>query len=205
MIYMWKNKSFVPRISVLGIVCVVALTIASCKVYRPEQQQGQLIDAETVEQLEIGMQYTKVHELMGTPLIADPFNLDRWDYVYYVIDEDGNRVNAATVSIVFVDGKVSTIEVDLSKEYETSADRESLDKEDVDLSEEESFFRSLILKMKRNQTQEPELPEGDELTTEVPASDTQKPAEKAIEEDPENKKGRIRSFFDKILGKSNEN
>lgn len=65
-------------------------------VYRIDIQQGNVVDQAMVDQLEIGMERRKVLFIMGTPLLVDPFNQDRWDYLYSLRtgpgDEAGQRV-----------------------------------------------------------------------------------------------------------------
>ena len=52
--------------------------------FKPEIRQGTLITEETVSQLEIGMTERQVRFVLGPPTIEDPFNDNRWDYVYEV-------------------------------------------------------------------------------------------------------------------------
>ncbi len=71
---------------ILGLIFLV--TVAGCSnlkfpgVYRIPVQQGNIIDQEKVDQLKIGMTKRQVQFVMGSPLINDVFNQDRWDYVY---------------------------------------------------------------------------------------------------------------------------
>ena len=51
-------------------------------VYKIDIQQGNIITQEMVDQLRPGMTKRQVTFVMGTPLVRDPFNQDRWDYVY---------------------------------------------------------------------------------------------------------------------------
>ena len=46
-------------------------------------QQGNYIDREMIAKLKPEMTRAQVRFLLGTPLIADPFNPNRWDYLYY--------------------------------------------------------------------------------------------------------------------------
>ncbi len=50
--------------------------------YKIDIQQGNIITQEMVDQLRPGMTKRQVTFVMGTPLVRDPFNQDRWDYVY---------------------------------------------------------------------------------------------------------------------------
>ena len=60
-------------------------------VYKIDVQQGNAVDFENVEMLKVGMTRDQVKFLLGTPLVADIFHPDRWDYVYYLIPGYGER------------------------------------------------------------------------------------------------------------------
>ena len=51
--------------------------------YRIEVQQGNLLSPAAVAKLQRGMTREQVKFLLGTPLVADAFHADRWDYVYW--------------------------------------------------------------------------------------------------------------------------
>ncbi|GLS26851.1 outer membrane protein assembly factor BamE [Marinibactrum halimedae] len=58
-------------------------------VYRITIQQGNVVTQEMVDQLEMGMTKRQVRYVLGTPLIDDPFNHDRWDYYYSFVNPRG--------------------------------------------------------------------------------------------------------------------
>jgi outer membrane protein assembly factor BamE len=60
----------------------LCLGLAGC-VYRMDIQQGNYLDGHTVSQLKVGMTRSQVRYLLGTPMVQDVFNADRWDYIYY--------------------------------------------------------------------------------------------------------------------------
>jgi outer membrane protein assembly factor BamE len=62
------------------VIAILALT--AC-VYRIDIQQGNLLDDDDVVQIEVGMTRSQVQFLLGTPMVADSFHRDRWDYAYY--------------------------------------------------------------------------------------------------------------------------
>ena len=51
-------------------------------VYRPDIVQGNYITTKMVDQLTEGQTKKQVMEILGTPLIVDPFNPNRWNYVF---------------------------------------------------------------------------------------------------------------------------
>ncbi len=61
-------------------------------VYRLDVQQGNVITQQMLDQLELGMDRRKVRFVLGTPLLTDTFNQDRWDYLYSFQEGGGERV-----------------------------------------------------------------------------------------------------------------
>lgn len=51
-------------------------------VYRIDIPQGNIITQEMVDQLRPGLTKRQVNFILGTPLVRDTFDQDRWDYVY---------------------------------------------------------------------------------------------------------------------------
>ena len=71
-------------------------------VYRINVEQGNLIDQEMVDQLKEGMSRRQVRFILGTPLIEDTFNANRWDYPYVL--RNGNDVFRESWVTVHFDG-----------------------------------------------------------------------------------------------------
>ena len=61
------------------------LLLSGCflRPYRIDVQQGNYIDRAEISKLKPDMTRAQVRFILGTPLIADPFNPNRWDYLYY--------------------------------------------------------------------------------------------------------------------------
>jgi outer membrane protein assembly factor BamE len=51
--------------------------------YRITVVQGNFVSAEAASQMKVGLTRDQVKALLGTPLLADMFHADRWDYVFY--------------------------------------------------------------------------------------------------------------------------
>ena len=99
---------FLLAIALLG--GCTALQGFSLKPYRMNIQQGNYLEAEAVDQLEIGMTQSQVRFLIGTPMIADPFNADRWDYVFFFkVGRTRNEVTSR-LTVWFEDGRVVRID-----------------------------------------------------------------------------------------------
>lgn len=93
----------------LILACLAALP--GC-VFRPTIAQGNIIEQEDVDQLEVGMTRNQVRFLLGTPMIDDPFHVDRWDYVYYVTVGRKSTLGKRWLTIEFAEGRVSEIRKD---------------------------------------------------------------------------------------------
>ena len=90
--------SYLPEIPSLGAI----------KPYRIDIQQGNFLSQEMVSQLKKGMTREQVRFVLGTPMVADIFHADRWDYVYY--RELGNgRKEHRTVSVVFEQDRLARV------------------------------------------------------------------------------------------------
>ena len=88
------------------------LAMASGCVYRSSIAQGNLIEQEDLDQVEIGMTRNQVRFLLGTPMIDDPFHQNRWDYVYYLKVGRKDATFKRWISIFFEEDVVSDIRKD---------------------------------------------------------------------------------------------
>ena len=82
--------------------------------YRIEIQQGNFVSQEMVSQLKIGMTKDQVRFVLGTPLIADSFHADRWDYVFRRQRVNSRELEHRKVSVFFEEAKLKRIEGDLA-------------------------------------------------------------------------------------------
>ena len=56
--------------------------IAFVSPYKPDVIQGNVVTTDQIAQVKPGMSRAQVREVLGSPLITDPFHGDRWDYVF---------------------------------------------------------------------------------------------------------------------------
>ncbi len=87
-----------------------AVMLSSCAIYRPDIHQGQITDVENVERVETGMTKNEVQAILGTPLLVDTFNPDRWDYILTIVGNPRNIVLNERVTIYFENNRVREIE-----------------------------------------------------------------------------------------------
>src|SRR5687767_10925320 len=93
------------------LALAAALLLASACgpfVYRIDVQQGNVVTQEAVSQLKPGMTKAEVRQALGTPLLADVFHANRWDY-YFSIAKGGRLRERQLVSLFFRDEKLVEI------------------------------------------------------------------------------------------------
>lgn len=93
-----------------------AVSLAGCGViYKPDVQQGNLLDPRNVQQLKPGMSKTQVLALLGTPSVTSPFKQDRWDYVA-TMQKRGGKVLERALTLYFANDSLVRTEGDFMKE-----------------------------------------------------------------------------------------
>jgi outer membrane protein assembly factor BamE len=77
--------------------------------YRLEVVQGNVITKEQAELIRPGMSRAQVRDVLGSPLLADAFHTDRWDYVFS-IRRQGTEPQLRRVMVLFDGDKLSKFE-----------------------------------------------------------------------------------------------
>ena len=97
---------------------IVSLLLTSCsgisrapsfKPHKMEINQGNLISPEMRGKLKPAMTRAQVRALLGTPLIADVFHANRWDYVYR-LEQNTKLVEQQRMTLYFEGEKLTRIE-----------------------------------------------------------------------------------------------
>ncbi len=102
--------------SLRRLVGATLLTLMSACVYRVDVQQGNLLEDNDVDAVQVGMTRSQVRFLLGTPVVEDTFHRDRWDYIYY-FRQGRKRVVDRSWLIVYFDGdRVREIQKDVTPE-----------------------------------------------------------------------------------------
>ncbi|GAB5413141.1 MAG: hypothetical protein Cons2KO_07440 [Congregibacter sp.] len=109
------------------IACLTLTSLGGCGfvgfpgVYIIDVEQGNLVMQDMVDQLQPGMSKRQVRFIMGSPLVEDTFNPDRWDYPY-VIRNGQDVIRKASVSIFFEGDNLKRITGDYLPEWAAGAD-----------------------------------------------------------------------------------
>jgi outer membrane protein assembly factor BamE len=83
------------------------LTLSACASWLPEPHKvdlktGNTVKLEQREALSIGMTKLEVQKVMGSPVLADPFHNQRWDYIYRFVPNKG-FVRKSLLTLYFED------------------------------------------------------------------------------------------------------
>jgi outer membrane protein assembly factor BamE len=100
------------------LITVAALALAAC-VYRIDIQQGNLLDEDDINQVDLGMTRSQVQFVLGTPMVSDSFHRDRWDYAYYYRRGRSPDADRRWVVVYFQNDRVQRIDRDLELQPES--------------------------------------------------------------------------------------
>jgi outer membrane protein assembly factor BamE len=71
--------------------------------------QGNVLTREQVAAVKPGMSRAQVRDILGSPLLTDPFHGDRWDYMF-TIKRQGAEPQRRSVVAIFEGDRLKTIE-----------------------------------------------------------------------------------------------
>ena len=77
--------------------------------YRIDIVQGNAITQEQAAQIKPGLSRLQVRDVMGTPLMVDPFHANRWDYIF-TLRRPGAQAQRRSVVVFFENDVVKSIE-----------------------------------------------------------------------------------------------
>jgi len=90
------------------LAAATMLALAGCGlVYTIDIQQGNYVTDDLAAKLRVGMTKAEVRQLLGTPLLIDPFHANRWDY-YFSNVRERRPDTPSRLSVFFENDKVAT-------------------------------------------------------------------------------------------------
>ncbi|WP_428421481.1 outer membrane protein assembly factor BamE [Methylibium sp.] len=95
--------------------------------YRVEVVQGNVVTQEMAAAVKPGMTRAQVRDVLGSPLLADIFHADRWDYVF-TIRRQGTAYQQRRVTVLFDGDTMKSFEADelpSEREFVASIDTKS--------------------------------------------------------------------------------
>ena len=77
--------------------------------YRVDIVQGNAISKEQIALVKPGLTRLQVRDVLGTPLLADPFHAERWDYLFS-LRRPGTEAQRRAVAVFFDGDRVKSVE-----------------------------------------------------------------------------------------------
>ena len=107
----------------LGVLLSISLLLGGCASsrqtddgffaritpYRIQIVQGNVVTSEQVARIKPGQTRAHVRDILGTPLLTDPFHSDRWDYIF-TLRRDGLPNQRRSVVVWFDGDRLKRIE-----------------------------------------------------------------------------------------------
>lgn len=98
------------RLTVMLLALGTLLPALNGCVYRMNIQQGNYLENSTLAQLQVGMTRSQVRYLLGTPMVPDAFDNDRWDYLYYLRKGRLTKPEQRHLTVFFEEDKVARVD-----------------------------------------------------------------------------------------------
>ncbi len=112
------RQSIIPRFGRRIAVLLAALALQGC-IYTIDIQQGNVLDEDVIDQVEVGMSRSAVQFLLGTPTVEDTFHPERWDYPYYLKRQHSKDIDRRWLVVYFESDRVVRLERDLELKPKT--------------------------------------------------------------------------------------
>jgi len=93
-------------------VCA-ALLSACIKPYQPNIQQGNIINNSDLSEIRYGMSKQEILFILGTPMVIDPFNEQRWDYFYSNRNQLKKQTDQRLITAIFDGDKLVKLQGDV--------------------------------------------------------------------------------------------
>ena len=90
--------------------------VTAC-VYKPNIQQGNVLDQKEVNKIRPGMTKDQIRFVLGNPVLNTNLESDTWYYLYYLIPSRGDKTEKRLV-LTFADDKLASMEGTIKPEVE---------------------------------------------------------------------------------------
>jgi outer membrane protein assembly factor BamE len=102
----------IGRLSIAAALIAAGIALSACA-FRIDIQQGNLLEEEAIDQVAVGMSRSAVQFLLGTPMVADSFHRERWDYTYYFKRGRSKEIERRWLVVYFEGDEVARLDRDV--------------------------------------------------------------------------------------------
>ncbi len=105
------------RLKSLLAAATLALSLSGCSaiydmiVFQIDVPQGNFVEESQVDKLSLGMTKEQVTYVMGSPMLVDSFDNDKWYYIYY-LKPGGEPSEQSQMELIFFNGKLARVSGD---------------------------------------------------------------------------------------------
>ncbi len=97
----------------LTLALIAGMALSGCGViYKVNIAQGNKFEQKDLQDLRPGLTRNQVLSILGTPAVQDPFQPDRWDYIYYYKDFRSGKTETRELTLFFENGRLARMEGD---------------------------------------------------------------------------------------------
>lgn len=108
-----------------AVLCgTLLLSGCSSWIYRIDIPQGNYLEQQLIDKLRVQMTREQVRYILGSPVAVNPFNDDKWHYIY-TLDKNKSQKHRSELVIHFKDDKVTDMTGDFKRpeEFDTPLDQ----------------------------------------------------------------------------------
>lgn len=116
------------RIGLIVVVCSSLLS-ACIRPYQPDIQQGNIINNSDLREIRYGMSKQEVLFILGTPMVIDPFNEQRWDYFYSRRNQQRKQTDQRVITVLFDGDKLVEMKGDVTLDNIASLEASTEDRQ----------------------------------------------------------------------------
>ncbi|NND38667.1 MAG: outer membrane protein assembly factor BamE [Pseudomonadales bacterium] len=103
------------KLSRILLLCMLMQVLPACngflKPHKMPIQQGNVVTKDMLDKLKVGMKPSQVKYVLGTPLVVDTFDNNRWFYLYNLRMPNGDKLQQK-LEIIFDDGELASFNND---------------------------------------------------------------------------------------------
>ena len=103
------------KYAVIVLVLALCASLTACiRPYQPDIQQGNILNNNRLKELRAGMSKQEVLFILGTPMVIDPFNENRWDYYYSKRNSMSKETSTRLITAIFSGDQLVELRGDVS-------------------------------------------------------------------------------------------
>ncbi len=92
----------------LSLLLFLAISLSGC-LYKMDIYQGNVLDQEQIDKLQLGMDKNRVISILGSPQLTDPFHSQRWDYYAMSNLDNQKKKTVSLLTLHFEDNRIVEI------------------------------------------------------------------------------------------------